>query len=132
MGMWVTPDDVRKRWVIEPPLGASDEQIETKIEDAEDIVLSEFPDVQARVDSGALRVDTLVRVVAGMVVRFFRNPEGLRTTGTTTGPFSEQSTVTYGGDEPGELYLTDADRNALGSRRRGRAFTVSTIPAGRF
>ena len=124
MGMWVTPADVRKRWVI-GDLEASDEQVATKIEDAEDVVLSEFPDVQARVDSGALRVDTLVRVVSGMVVRFFRNPEGLRTTGETTGPFSVQSTVTYGGDEPGELYLTDADRSALAGRARQRkAFTI--------
>lgn len=131
MAKWANPDDVRKRWVV-GELDATDVQVGTKIEDAEDLVLTEYPDVQSRIDSGTLRLETVIRVVSGMVVRFFRNPEGLRTTGSTTGPFSETNTVTYGGEEPGELYLTDADRGALGSRRKGRAFTVSTIPAGWF
>lgn len=129
MTLWVQIDDVKERWVV-GEIPASDAQIETKIDDAEDIVLTQFPDIQARIDSGKVRLGTVVRVVAGMVVRFFRNPEGLRATGTTTGPFSETNTVTYGGDEPGELYLTDRDIQDLLGRRSGKAFTVSTVPAG--
>lgn len=129
MSLWVTVDDVKDRWVIGDFPG-TDAQIEKKIDDAEDIVLSRFPEIQGRIDSGALRESTVVRVVAGMVVRFFRNPEGLRTTGTTTGPFSETSSVTYGGDEPGELYLTDKDIADLSGITRRRAFTVPTYPIG--
>mgnify|MGYP003497560052 CR=1 FL=1 len=66
-------------------------------------------------------------VVISMVQRVFRNPEGVRTRQETTGPFS--GSVTLGGDQPGELWITDDElaRVSLAGTNRG-AFTIDTIP----
>ncbi|RBP66433.1 hypothetical protein DFO66_103383 [Brevibacterium sanguinis] len=131
MGQWVTPSDVKDRWVLPGDFPGTDAQIETKITDAEDLVLTGYPDIGDRIAAGNLRVETVRRIVAGVVIRFFRNPEGIRTTSSTTGPFAVGSTITHGGDEPGELYLSDADRVALSGRTMTKkAFTISTIPKG--
>jgi hypothetical protein len=66
-------------------------------------------------------------VITSMVQRVFRNPEGVRTRQETTGPFS--GSVTLGGDQPGELWITDDElsRVSLTGTNRG-AFTIDTIP----
>ncbi len=126
--MWATVQDIQDRWLT-GELPATDTQIQVLIDDAEDKILTEFPKTLDNIASGVLREGTVRRVVARMVGRVLRNPEGLRTTQTTTGPFSDS--VTHGGDNPGEVYLTDDDRRDLaGERARRKAFTVSTIPAG--
>lgn len=121
--MFATVEDVKSRWLT-GAIPATDAQLETLIGDAEDIILGEFPN--AETDVPAARG---ARVVARMVLRVLRNPEGVRTVQESTGPFG--GSTTFGGDNPGELYLTDDDRRDLGGKRSsGRAFTVSTIPAG--
>lgn len=125
--MWATPEDVRSRWVLDTPLTLTDLQIQRHLNDAEDMILTEFPSMQMDVLEGRVPQDRVVRVVCGMVLRFFKNREGIRSTSTTTGPFSEQQMLA--GDRPGELYLSDEDRRTLQPRRRSRrAFTV--MPGG--
>lgn len=123
--MWATPTDVRDRWLGPNSLTATDEQLATLIGDAEDTVAREFPDVQARIDAGTLPLARVVKVVCRVVIRRLRNPEGIRQTQEGAGPY--QVSRTYGGDEPGELYLTDDDRAELAPQRR-RAFSIDTAP----
>lgn len=126
--MWATVQDVNDRWLT-GELPATDTQVQTLIDDAEDKILTEYPKTPENVAAGIVREGTVKRVVARMVLRVLRNPEGLRSTQTTTGPFTENST--HAGDNPGEVYLTDDDRRDLGGQRsKGRAYTVSTIPSG--
>lgn len=131
---WTQASDVRDRWVGDD-LTVPDTQIETLLEDAEDTVLREFPDMQDRVDRAlgtnttdgpAVPMRRLQKVLARMVIRHLRNPEGTRAQMDVAGPFTVNKT--FGGDEPGALYLTDEDRAELGGHRRGGAFTIDTIP----
>jgi hypothetical protein len=63
-----------------------------------------------------------------MVIRHIRNPEGIRQISEGTGPFT--GSRTYGGSEPGAMYLTDEDRAELAGTKAGqRAFTIDTIPS---
>ena len=124
--MFATVGDVKSRWLT-GDVPASDAQITTLIADAEDIILGEFPSLEADVAAGTVPATRVVRVVARMIHRVLRNPEGIRSVQESTGPFS--GSPTYGGDNPGELYLTDDDRRDIGGRKtKGKAFTVSTIP----
>lgn len=126
--MFATVEDVKSRWLT-GTVPATDAQITTLIADAEDIILGEFPTLEADVTAGTVPATRIKRVVARMIHRVLRNPEGVRSVQESTGPFS--GSTTYGGDNPGELYLTDDDRRDIGGRKsKGRAFTVSTIPAG--
>lgn len=123
---WATVQDIRDRW-LDGELPYTDEQVQTMVEDAEDIIAAEYRTVDARIASGELSTARVVRVVARMVVRVLKNPDGVRQRQETRGSFT--GSVTYGGDNPGELYLSDEDRRDLGgSAGRGRAF--SFMPAG--
>lgn len=126
--MFATANDVKSRWLT-GAIPADDTQIEVLVSDAEDIILGEFSALEDDVSAGVVPKGRVVRVIARMVLRVLRNPEGHRTVAETSGPYS--GSTTFGGDNPGELYLTDDDRRDLGGRRsKGKAFTVSTIPAG--
>lgn len=131
---WTAPNDVRDRWVGEG-LTASDAQLNTLLEDAEDTVVREFPDMATRIaradgsdvtDGPAVPLRRVQKVVARMVIRHLRNPSGTRQMQEGAGPF--QRTTTFGGEEPGALYLTDEDRAELGGHRRGGAFQIDTTP----
>lgn len=133
---WTEPSDVRDRWLGEVALTATDAQISTLLEDAEDTVLREFPDMAERIaradgsdtsDGPATPLRRVKKVIARMVIRHLRNPEGIRQTQEGAGPF--QRSLTYGGEEPGAIYLTEDDRADLGGHRSGGAFTIDTIPA---
>jgi len=66
-------------------------------------------------------------VVTAMVQRVFRNPEGVRQRQETTGPFT--GSVTYGGDQPGSLWVSDAELGMISPAGTNRgAFTIDTIP----
>lgn len=66
-------------------------------------------------------------VVTAMVQRVFRNPEGIRQRQETTGPFT--GSVTYGGEQPGSLWVTDAELAMISPAGTNRgAFTVDTLP----
>lgn len=125
--MWATAADVTWRWIGDDA-PSDEDRIEAWICDAETLILAEFPDLQDRIDDESLPLDRVRLVVARMVTRAFRNPTGTRQRQETTGPFS--GSVTYAGDSPGDLWLTDEERNLLGGlvgARRQRAFTINTI-----
>ncbi len=125
--VWTTPADVTNAWIGEgAPTDA--EKVQTWIDKAEREIRFRVPDIQARIEAdptGDL-LDTARDVVVAMVVRVFRNPLGIRSVNTVTGPFS--GSTTYGGDTPGGLTLTEAELSKLAGARGG-AFTIDLIPS---
>jgi len=126
---WAVAQDVLDAWIGEgaPSNTAS---VTTWIGRAERLVRSSVPGLQGRIDGG-LEPDLLedVRdVVVSMVERKFRNPEGVRTRQESTGPFS--GSVTMGGDQPGELWITDAELKRISGAGTSepRLSVVDTIP----
>src|SRR5699024_5282641 len=106
--MWATVDDIKDRY-IGGDLPASDAEIQVLIDDAEDIIRREVPNIEDLTDSGEIPENRVRRIVAKMVIRVLRNPDGYRSTNLTSGPFSQG--YTWAGDNPGELTLTDEDQD---------------------
>ncbi|MET7741983.1 Gp19/Gp15/Gp42 family protein [Streptomyces sp. NPDC005385] len=125
---YATYEDVLKRWTSVEELMATEEQVTTLLEDAEDRILIEFPTLESKVTSGELRQETVIRVEVQMVMRHLKNPDGVRSAQMGAGPF--QQTTTYGGEDPGTIYLTDDERRDLrgSTRSRGKVFMVDTVP----
>lgn len=133
---WTVPDDVKDAW-IGPSAPTDDVLIQNWIDRAERLIRRQVKDLQDRIDAEAEEIpprtdllDTARDVTVAMVIRVFRNPEGIRQTNqtTTTGPFSDTRMQTYGGDVPGGLGLTDDELGALQGAAAG-AFTIDLIPA---
>lgn len=128
---WTQATDVISDWVGgDAPTDSV--LVDKWVAKAERLIRSEVPGIQARIDGG-LEPDLLDNardVVGEVVARKFRNPEGLRTVQDSTGPFG--SSRTYGGTEPGALYLTEDEVRKLSvSTSTGqRAFTIDTFPRG--
>ncbi|PVE94996.1 Gp19/Gp15/Gp42 family protein [Microbacterium sp. TPD7012] len=136
MASWTTPEDVTDAWIGE---GAptDDESIQNWIDRAERLIRRRVTDLQERIDAEAEEVpprtdllEAAVDVTVAMVIRVFRNPDGTRqvNTTTTTGPFSDTRSQTYGGDVPGGLGLTDEELGALQGASAG-AFSIELIPS---
>ena len=127
---WTTPEMVEARWVGGEEFPADPDLTTELIADVEDLLLAEFPDLADRVKSGQITSRRIQLTTALVIHRHLRNPDGIRSTAETTGPFT--ASRTYGGDEPGALALTDDDRRRLLGRRAGaRAFTVTPGPGPR-
>ena len=126
---WTTADEVIAAWVgDDAPSDAS--KVGVWIGKAEREVRRRVPDLQSRLDGGAEPdlLDSIKDVVTAMVTRVFRNPEGVRSVSSGTGPFS--ASTTYGGDHPGGLYLTDDELAALAPTGSSTgAFTIDMIPS---
>lgn len=128
----LTPEDVTGRWLSSlGPFPASDAELKKHLEDAEGLILDEFPDIPQRITDKTLKKRTVVRVGARMVLRLLHNPDGARTTQESAGEFSQSRTVA--GDTLGEVYLSEADRAELtdrspATRKQPKAFTL--IPRG--
>lgn len=125
---WTTAEDVLDAWIGDDA-PTSFAQIDVWVGKAERLIKFSVPGIQTRIT--ALEPDLLanvIDVVTAMVIRKFRNPEGIRSTNTATGPFSEQRT--FGGDDPGELVLLGSELARLSGNKVGgqRAFTVEMIP----
>lgn len=132
---WTEPTDVTDAW-IGNDAPDDEELIQNWIERAERLIRRTVKDLQDRIDAEAEeippRTDLLATardVTVAMVIRVFRNPEGIRQTNqtTTTGPFSDTKMQTYGGDVPGGLGITDDELAALQGVSEG-AFTIDLIP----
>lgn len=133
---WTTPDDVKAAWIGQD-VPDDDLLISNWIDRAERLIRRQVTDLQDRIDAEAEEIppstdllDTAKDVTVAMVIRVFRNPEGIRQTNqtTTTGPFSDSKMQTYGGDVPGGLGLTGDELAALQGVSEG-AFTIDLIPA---
>lgn len=127
MPSWVTPANVKAAWIGEDAPTA-DATIQVWIDKAEREVKFRVPDLVDRIDEqehaeppSTELLELAKDVVTAMVIRVFRNPEGIRQQQTTTGPFSESKM--YGGDMPGGLGLTDDELKKL-TGRRGGAFEI--------
>lgn len=125
---WTTAADVIAAWIGDDAPSDPD-KLDVWIGKAERLIAFHVPDIQARIDipePGLL--ENVKDVVTAMVMRKFRNPEGIRQASITTGPFSEQRT--YGGDDPGELLLLDSELAMLsGGKVGGGAFAIDLIPS---
>lgn len=124
-----TPQDIMDRWVSKTTkLTLTASQLQTVIEDVEDVVLQEFPNIRDEINEETLPARRVTRVVCRIAIRFLKNPDGWRQIQATTGSMSQSGTMA--GDYPGEIYLTAADRDELTPietgtpRRSGRAFTI--------
>ena len=125
---WTDPTDVKDVWLLDPDDLPAHEVLDRILGRAERILTGLDPNLPTRAAPGTPLGDCVRDVAVDMAVRVLRNPEGLRTVSETTGPMTTQ--VTHGGEEPGVLYVTDAERQLLGirSRRRQHVFSVSTRP----
>ncbi|MFZ4894640.1 Gp19/Gp15/Gp42 family protein [Plantibacter sp. Mn2098] len=128
---WTSPDDVTGAWIGEG-VPTDTEQIRKWINRAEREIKYRVPGLQKRIDAEAAEptprtdlIETAQDVVAAMVTRVFRNPEGIRQTNVTTGPYT--ASKTYGGDVPGGLGLTDDELAKLQGAGAG-AFSIDLIP----
>jgi hypothetical protein len=89
--------------------------------DAEQIILSTYPGIQARITAETLPVERVVMVVVAMVTRLLRNPEFVRTIQETVGAFSQSRT--YLGNDSG-LFLSDSEAALLRPNSPSKAFQV--------
>ena len=132
---WTKPEDVTDAWIGDD---APDDQDKLKIwiEKAEREIRRRVPDIQTRIDAEAAEnptrtdlVDDAVDVTVAMVTRVFRNPAGQRTVSDSlgTGPLTESSSITFGGDNPGALELTDRELEKLQPVARRGAFEVDLL-----
>lgn len=133
MASWTEPTDVINAWIGEDEPSDTG-KIQTWIDKAEREIRRRVPDIQDRIDAEAEEtpartalVETAKDVVVSMVTRKFQNPKGYRQVQTTTGPFSSSATV--GGNNPGQLYLTDDELAKLQGLQEGRAFNIDLIPS---
>lgn len=129
---WTKPSDVTDAWIGDDAPGNTT-TVQTWIDKAEREIKRRVPDIQSRIEAEAAEVppvtdllDTAIDVVVAMVTRKFQNPKGYRQVQTTTGPFSESGTI--GGDNPGQLYLTDDELAKLSDAGSRGAFMIDLIP----
>ena len=131
---WAVSADVTGAWIGgDAPTDSA--QVDAWIGKAERYLRKQVPDLQSRVDAEAElstpsteTLDLARDVLVAMVTRVFRNPEGRRSTQTTTGPFSEN--ITFGGDQPGGLTLTSEELSMLTGVSAGqRAFSIDMMPS---
>ncbi|AYG02372.1 Gp19/Gp15/Gp42 family protein [Gryllotalpicola protaetiae] len=125
---WTTPADVIDSWVGgEAPDNPN--LVQVWIDRAERYLRARIPNLEDRITSGDEPdlLDSVKDVVAAMVGRVFRNPDGVRQETTTAGPYSENRT--YGGELPGSLFLTDSELGQLllGARFPGQAFEIDPL-----
>jgi len=133
---WTDSADVIGAWIgDDAPTDTA--KVDLWIGKAEREVKRRVPDIQTRIDAEAAEVppredllEAAKDVVVAMVTRVFRNPEGVRqrNTTTTTGPFSDTGSVTYGGNIPGGLVLTDDELATLQANVQSGAYSIDLIP----
>lgn len=124
MSTWATPQDVIDRWVG-PGAPTDTDQLQALLDDAEAIVLKEYPGIQDRIDGGSLNEDLVTMVVCRMVTRLLRNPEGLTYWQQQTGPFGQARNF---GDAGTDIWMTVAERELLRAVSGGKSFAVNLGP----
>lgn len=127
--MWATSTDLRDAWLLDPQDLPDDAALTLLIDRAGRYLLSLDPRLQARAQADPGLASLCVDVVVAMAMRVLTNPEGIRSVSETTGPMTRS--VTYGGETPGNLFVTEEEKRLLGIRRRQRAFSVPTWNARR-
>lgn len=126
--MYASADDVLDRWLGGNP--PTEDVIDTYISDAETIINFEFPDLAAAVEADEFPAAQVVFVVCQMVTRALRNPDNIRQRTESVDSYSES--VSYAGQHPGGLWLTDQERALLsvGPPLNQSAFAIDTVSTG--
>jgi hypothetical protein len=88
--------------------GMEDDYLQVKIDDAIAFILDECRTVVERLRSGALNERNYKRVVADVVMRVVRNPEGLQTESEGGYAYGARASVASG-----DFWLSDRDRRTL-------------------
>ena len=131
MANWTTAEEVVAAWIgDDAPTDTA--KVDNWIGKAERLLRSKVPDLATRILAEPVTepdlLSNVMDVVVSMVQRVFRNPEGVRQRQEGTGPFT--GSVTYGGDQPGALWVTDAELAMLSVAGASRgAFTIDMIPS---
>lgn len=127
---WTVAQDVLDAWIGDGK-PVDEAAVTVWIGRAERLVRSQVKGIQVRIESGDEPdlLEDVRDVVVSMVERKFRNPEGVRTRAEATGPFS--GSVTLGGDQPGELWITDDELRRIQSpdSSAGAAYSIDLIPS---
>lgn len=130
MADWTTAAEVTAAWIGDDA-PADLAKVTVWVGKAERLLRAKIPGLQTRISATPVTEPDLLSnvkdVVTAMVQRVFRNPQGLRQVQEGSGPFT--GSMTFGGDQPGALWATDAELAliSIAGRNRG-AFTVETIP----
>jgi hypothetical protein len=97
-------------------------QAQILLEDAETIISSKIPNLQAQITAGVVSLQTVIRVEATAVKRVLLNPLGIKAHSEGLGDFN-QSDAYDPARSSGELYVSDAEwsdlLSTLSTRRRG-------------
>lgn len=128
MANWTFPQDIQDRWVGDDFEEYNTDLIEALLLDAELIIKSEYPRIQERLDNGTLDIENIKMVVARMVSRVLRNPEGLSYVQQSTGPFAQARNYDRSSVD---MWLSESEKDLLAPSRRGKAKTISTLDASR-
>lgn len=128
--VWTSSDDVIGSWIGDDA-PTDDDLVDVWIGRAERLLKRKVPTLTTRLElipPEADLLETIQDVVSNMVQRVFRNPEGLRQKSLGTGPYTESGT--FGGDQPGYLWVTDEELASLTGAvsSSGGAFMVDTMP----
>lgn len=118
---WATPQDIIDRWVGND-VPTDLDLVQALINDAEAVILAEYPKIQDRIDDESLPLATVVMVESRMVMRLLRNPEGLTYWQQTTGPFGQARNFGTGNSD---IWLTENEISILAPKSRGKAFEVN-------
>ena len=110
--------DVELEWG-QPVTAESSLYVGWQIEKAERLIASKVRDLQTRLDDDLIAVEDIRFVVAAMVVRVLRNPEGKQA--ETAGDYSYQLSS---GARSGQMYLTADERALLGGRRGAQSLKL--------
>lgn len=121
---WTTFADVTDRWVGND-VPTDETLVESLIQDAEAVVLAEYPAIQTRIDDGKLPLRLVTMVVAAMVSRVLRNPENLTYWQQQTGPFGQARN--YGSSVVG-MQMTEEEEGLLAPKKHGKAYQVNLAP----
>jgi hypothetical protein len=119
MGVYADVRDVELEWNRQVE-GGSLEHVHWLIDKAE-AVLATVPGLALRITAGTVAPSTLRHVVAAMVVRVLRNPEGKRS--ETAGDYSYELAAGSSGESG--MYLTAGERRLLGLG--GRAGSIPLV-----
>ena len=120
---WTTPQDVQDRWVG-AGVPTDTDLIQALIDDAESVILSDYPGIQVRIDDDELPINTVILVVCRMVTRLLRNPESLNYVQQTTGPFGQARNF---GDNV-DIWLSADEKSLLAPNRSGKAYSFNSAP----
>jgi hypothetical protein len=123
MSTWATTTDVIDRWVGDNPPTDTD-QIQLLLDDAEAVILSEYPSIQSRINTGEISAGIVKLVVTRMVIRLMRNPENLSSWQQMAGPF--QQGRSFGAER--DIWLTSDEMKMLAPNTKGKAFQIDLAP----